>query len=246
LCEALKDKLEALTEIYKSQPQATCIAHLESYIDSLFSDENSPITLSTCHRAKGLEGDRIFIINPHDLPMVWRNQEGWQLEQEYNLLYVALTRSKSELYVVGNASWLQAEAEAEAEPKSEPEPETKEETVNPLQQPNNKEKLKNWLEDLHEKVRAALLSPEWQGKSDRAIASFCGVSTPTVSKQRKHLQEEGLLPEISERTDKSGRKLKTGNIGTKANHKEKILKIASELDQSEILEIIQALEAMLW
>jgi hypothetical protein len=54
------------------------------------------------------------------------------------------------------------------------------------------------------------------------------------------------LPEISERTDKSDRKLNTENIGTKTNHKEKILKIASELDQSEILEIIQALEAMLW
>jgi superfamily I DNA/RNA helicase len=237
LLEALKDKLEALTAIYKSQPQATCIGHLENYIDSLFSDETSPITLSTCHRAKGLEGDRIFIISPNDLPMVWRNQQGWQLEQEHNLLYVALTRSKSELYVVGNPSWLNSEPE--------PEPETKEETVNPLQQANNKEKVKNWLEGLHEKVRVALLSPEWQSKSDRAIADFCGVSTPTVSKHRKRLQEEGLLPEISERTDKSGRKLNTGNIGTKANHKEKILKIASELDADEIEEIIELLKAML-
>lgn len=237
LLEALNDKLEALTAIYKSQPSSTCIAHLENYIDSLFSDEISPITLSTCHRAKGLEGDRIFIISPNDLPMVWRNQQGWQLEQEKNLLYVALTRSKSELYVVGNASWLN--------PKPEPQPETKEETVNPLQQPNSKEKLKNWIEGLHEKVRAALLSPEWQSKSDRAIADFCGVSTPTVSKQRLYLQEEGLLPEITERTDKSGRKLNTGNIGTRANHKEKILKIASELDAGEIEEIIKLLEAML-
>lgn len=237
LLEALNDKLEALTAIYKSQPQATCTAHLEDYIDSLFSDEISPITLSTCHRAKGLEGDRIFIISPHDLPMVWRNQQGWQLEQENNLLYVALTRSKSELYVVGNASWLN--------PKPEPDPETKDKTVSSLQQPNSKEKLKNWIEGLHEKVRAALLSPEWQSKSDRAIADFCGVSAPTVSKQRKQLQEEGLLPEISERTDKSGRKLNTGNIGTKANHKEKILQIVSELDAAEIEEIIKLLQAML-
>jgi DNA-binding transcriptional ArsR family regulator len=248
LCEALKDKLEALTEIYKSQPQATCIAHLEEYIDSLFSDESSPITLSTCHRAKGLEGDRIFIINPRDLPMVWRNQEDWQLEQEHNLLYVALTRSRSELYVVGHASWL------EAEPK--PEPETKEKTVkglqqpsntvNPLQQLSNKEKVKDWLEALHEKVHATLLSPEWKSKSAGAIADFCGVSAPTVSKHRKRLQEEGLLPEIQKRTAKSGRKLNTGNIGTKTNHKEKILKIASELDPDEIKEIIELLEAMLW
>ncbi|MEG4088541.1 hypothetical protein [Microcoleus sp. Pol12B4] len=53
------------------------------------------------------------------------------------------------------------------------------------------------------------------------------------------------MPEISERTDKSGRKLNTGNIGTKANHKEKILKIASEMDRDEIEEIIELLEAML-
>ena len=150
------------------------------------------------------------------------------------MLYVALTRSKSELYVVGNPNWLN--------PK--PEPETEKETVSPLQL-SNEEKRTKWLQELHEKVRAAILSPEWQGKSDRAIATFCGVSTPTVSKQRKHLQEEGLLPEISERTDKSGRKLKTRNIGTKANHKEKILKIARELEADEIEEIIGLLEAML-
>ncbi|MEG4035242.1 hypothetical protein QUA03_15580 [Microcoleus sp. S36b_A4] len=53
------------------------------------------------------------------------------------------------------------------------------------------------------------------------------------------------MPEISERSDKSGRKLNTGNIGTKANHKEKILKIASEMDRDEIEEIIELLEAML-
>ena len=178
--------------------------------------------------------------------MVWRDQQEWQLKQENNLLYVALTRSRSELYVVGNASWLQAEAEAEAEAEPKPKLETKEETVNPLQQPNNKEKLKNWLEDLHEKVRATLLSPEWQSKSDRAIADFCGVSAPTVSKHRKRLQEEGLLPEIQERVGKSGRTLNTGNIGTKANHKEKILKIASELNMDEIREVTELLEAMLW
>ena len=45
--------------------------------------------------------DRIFIIKPEDMPMVWESQLGWQEEQEDNLLYVALTRSKSALYIVG-------------------------------------------------------------------------------------------------------------------------------------------------
>ncbi|MFK0730814.1 MAG: UvrD-helicase domain-containing protein, partial [Gloeotrichia echinulata HAB0833] len=108
MLENLKDKLQAITIIYQSQPQARGIEDLKLYIDSLFSDENSPITLSTCHRAKGLEGDRIFIYKPEDMPMKWKNQQDWQLKQEENLLYVALTRSKSELFIVGYPDWYTA------------------------------------------------------------------------------------------------------------------------------------------
>jgi superfamily I DNA/RNA helicase len=105
LKENLADKLNALSTIYSSQPNAKSVFHLCDYIDDLFSDDESPITLSTCHRAKGLEGDRIFIIKPEDMPMTWESQLGWQKEQEDNLLYVALTRSKSALYIVGKPDW---------------------------------------------------------------------------------------------------------------------------------------------
>ena len=105
LVEILKDKLQAIATIYQSQPQATGIEDLKHYIDQLFSDKNSPITLSTCHRAKGLQAERIFIYQPEDMPMKWKNQQDWQLEQEENLLYVALTRSKSELFIVGTPEW---------------------------------------------------------------------------------------------------------------------------------------------
>ncbi len=111
LKENLTDKLNALSTIYSSQPNATCVAHLATYIDDLFSDDESPITLSTCHRAKGLEGERIFIIKPEDMPMVWERQLKWQKEQEDNLLYVALTRSKSELYIVGKPDWFKNDDE---------------------------------------------------------------------------------------------------------------------------------------
>jgi superfamily I DNA/RNA helicase len=116
LKENLADKLNALFTIYSSQPNATCIEHLCNYIDDLFSDDESPITLSTCHRAKGLEGERIFIIKPEDMPMTWDRQLGWQKEQEDNLLYVALTRSKSALYIVGKPDWF---TEENREDKSE-------------------------------------------------------------------------------------------------------------------------------
>jgi hypothetical protein len=109
LVEQLNDRMEALTAIYRARVEATNVAQLSAYIDSLFSDETSPVTLSTCHRAKGLEGDRIFILKPEDMPMTWRNQLEWQKEQVVFLLYVALTRSKSELFVVGQPDWLPQE-----------------------------------------------------------------------------------------------------------------------------------------
>jgi hypothetical protein len=119
LKENLADKLNALFTIYSSQPNATCIEHLCNYIDDLFSDDESPITLSTCHRAKGLEGDRIFIIKPEDMPMVWERQLGWQKEQEDNLLYVALTRSKSTLYIVGKPDWFKKDNEQDEDEDEE-------------------------------------------------------------------------------------------------------------------------------
>lgn len=105
LKERLADRLEAISTIYQSQPQATSIESLKYYIDELFSDENSPVTLSTIHKYKGSEGERIIIHRAEDMPMTWRNQRDWQLEQEENLLYVALTRSKSELFIVGHPDW---------------------------------------------------------------------------------------------------------------------------------------------
>ncbi|WP_375515575.1 3'-5' exonuclease [uncultured Nostoc sp.] len=105
LKQRLADRLEAIATIYQSQTQATSIESLKYYIDELFSDENSPVTLSTIHKFKGGEGERIFVYKAGDMPMVWRNQRDWQLEQEQNLLYVALTRSKSESFIVGECDW---------------------------------------------------------------------------------------------------------------------------------------------
>lgn len=131
----LADKLEALTTIYSSQPHAQNIEALGNYIDNLFSDQESPITLSTCHRAKGLENERIFLIRPKDLPMTWEKQKEWQKVQEDNLLYVALTRSQSALYIVGEPDWFKKEEQAQASPKS------KTQMVTKKSQPPSEDKL---------------------------------------------------------------------------------------------------------
>jgi hypothetical protein len=64
-------------------------------IETLFADANpdQKILLSSVHRAKGLERDRVFIWEPGLMP-------GSADPQETNLLYVAITRSKQSLLFV--------------------------------------------------------------------------------------------------------------------------------------------------
>ena len=115
MLESLTDKLDALESIHLAQMQATSVSELAAYIDNLFADNgNSPITLATAHRSKGLEGERIFLLQPEDLPLTWKGQRDWQLKQEHNLLYVALTRAKVELILVGEPEWLPAATVNEA------------------------------------------------------------------------------------------------------------------------------------
>ena len=67
-------------------------------IEALFSDDSSAVTLSSIHRAKGLEAARVFLLQTED-PFAESRQE-WELAQEKNCLYVAYTRAKRELYLV--------------------------------------------------------------------------------------------------------------------------------------------------
>lgn len=75
------------------------IEDLKSKIETIFTDEKVGIVCSSIHKAKGLEADKVFIIEfsnmPH--PMAHTDEE---VAQEMNIKYVALTRSKRELYIV--------------------------------------------------------------------------------------------------------------------------------------------------
>jgi len=56
--------------------------------------------LTTVHKAKGLEADTTFILNPEEFPLNWKDQTEEELQQEMNIYFVALTRSKRELNFV--------------------------------------------------------------------------------------------------------------------------------------------------
>lgn len=64
-------------------------------IETIFSDGNkSGICLSTIHKSKGLESDRVFIICEDKLWFKPCMNVPWMAEQESNLVYVAFTRAK--------------------------------------------------------------------------------------------------------------------------------------------------------
>jgi DNA helicase-2/ATP-dependent DNA helicase PcrA len=99
LIQATQDKAECLKIIW-IKSEATSLQSFKKAVDSLFAEDIEGIQLSSIHRAKGLESDRVFIYNPSLLPGPWCYPGSWQYEQEMNLKYVALTRSKDYLCFV--------------------------------------------------------------------------------------------------------------------------------------------------
>lgn len=112
--QSLEDRVNAVRRCYQEW-QSTSAETFKSRLEGLFNDKNSIITLSTIHRAKGLEAERVFVLRPDKLPLQLRNPQQWQTEQEWNLRYVALTRSKHYLCFVHQ----EAPPEAPQEPVQE-------------------------------------------------------------------------------------------------------------------------------
>lgn len=75
---------------------------LKSYINRMFTDDkiDNAVMLSTAHKSKGLEANRVMILLPDKLPLKYPNQQKWQEIQEWNLKYVALTRAKKQLLFI--------------------------------------------------------------------------------------------------------------------------------------------------
>lgn len=97
--QSLCDRLDGIQVCYQSFNSPTVEIFCRE-IEELFSDSRSSVVLSTVHRAKGLEEKRVFILRPDQLPLRWKNQQGWQEDQEENIRYIALTRAKEALYFV--------------------------------------------------------------------------------------------------------------------------------------------------
>jgi superfamily I DNA/RNA helicase len=100
-CQVIEDQAETLRVFMAQCEDSDSIATLTGKIDALFGDKvKGVLTLSTIHKTKGREWDRVFALGMQTYsPSKWAKQS-WELVQEDNLQYVQVTRAKSHLTMV--------------------------------------------------------------------------------------------------------------------------------------------------
>lgn len=108
--ERLYDQADCLKFFVDSlDEESRTVESLIAKIELMFTDqpEVSRLTLSTIHKAKGLEFETVFILDFEKyMPSKWAVQD-WQKIQERNLIYVAVTRAKRTLIYIYSESWKQ-------------------------------------------------------------------------------------------------------------------------------------------
>lgn len=99
--QSLEDKVESVHALSEG---AKTVGDVKARIRNVFSDVDSPgVNFSTVHRSKGLEANNIFILRPDLMPFP-KAKEGWQMQQEMNLKYVAITRAQKQLIWVNGGA----------------------------------------------------------------------------------------------------------------------------------------------
>ena len=98
--QSLEDSIACLQAFLGGQPNIQSLEDIKSGLTALFADAGASVWLSSIHRAKGLEADRVFVLEPDKMALSRPGMRPWQAEQEQNLRYVGLTRAKSDLYFV--------------------------------------------------------------------------------------------------------------------------------------------------
>ncbi len=91
----LFDKAEAIKSLCLG---CSNTSDLITLIDTLFTKKPDAIVLSSVHKSKGLEWNRVFVLGWHSLMPHPKSKEDDQ--QELNLKYVACTRAKRELFFI--------------------------------------------------------------------------------------------------------------------------------------------------
>lgn len=99
---AVADKVGAMAALMdRTRELHGEVPELQGLIKEMFQDSEGQtrrvFTLSSVHKAKGLEWDRVFVLGKGEVMPSPYATKAWELEQEQNLVYVAATRARREL-----------------------------------------------------------------------------------------------------------------------------------------------------
>jgi len=98
----IADRAECLFVMMESLPEITrTVQGLIGRITALFQDDEPTLTLSSMHKAKGMEWENVVIYRYDLMPSPWARQP-WQAQQEQHLDYVARTRAMNYLMFMGD------------------------------------------------------------------------------------------------------------------------------------------------
>lgn len=92
ICAELSELLQ--TDVPCIMPEDTVETYLHKVIDNLsVTEDNSPVYVGTVHSVKGLEFDRVIVLNVNSYSFKLNNEDNW------NIYYVAITRAKTHLTI---------------------------------------------------------------------------------------------------------------------------------------------------
>lgn len=97
---ALQDRVDCLN-VFASNVES--VDEMINKIKTVFVDDDTikGIKLSSIHKAKGLEADRVFFLMPANAPCPHpMAKTAWAIKQEHHLVYVGITRAIKELTYV--------------------------------------------------------------------------------------------------------------------------------------------------
>jgi len=99
--QSIEDKVDTVLVVADNCNTVKCLVDkIEDMFKDSEGDRRPTLTLSTVHKSKGREWQRVFLMGENlFMPSPYARQD-WQLEQERNLQYVAYTRAQSELILV--------------------------------------------------------------------------------------------------------------------------------------------------
>lgn len=98
--EEVEDRVATLVEICNAciAQNKTTVQDVLAFIDNLFADgATNVVVMATYHRSKGREWERVILFQNSARCPSKAAKQPWQLQQEYNLEYVAITRAQREL-----------------------------------------------------------------------------------------------------------------------------------------------------